>query len=175
MQTAKEIVNIPLDDSADHLAQLGRIVGHFAIMESSLCSAMEVLLGVDQFRGRFIFNSITSLRTKLDMLERLAHAFVKPSDAKDRLLSVLKRAGKANQKRNGLIHAIWGAGADTTLLTVMKTSFTSDPSEPYAHEQELTAKQLAEIVQVIDQISMDLKEFFIPHLMKIEISRSPLE
>ena len=103
--------HIPLDDAPEHAAALGRLLGHWAILESQLQTIMQLLLGIDQFKGRFLWHEFTSTNAKIRMLQRLNHHFTAERFKND-LSTLLESAQSLNSKRNSFVHAVWAGDKD---------------------------------------------------------------
>jgi hypothetical protein len=97
-----------LDEFPEYATALGRLIGHWGLLESHCISVLGYLLGTDEARTQMVFNTFPALVQKLQLIERLTKSFVEPCDACEHLLGYVSRAKKLNDTRNLYVHAIWG-------------------------------------------------------------------
>lgn len=144
----------PIEDYPEHAAALGRMLSYWALMELSLQEVLGYLLGVDQFRAQFVWQEFVSTRAKITLLQRLNFNFTKDDAMKSSLDSILARAGKLNSKRNGFVHALWGAG--TNGLTRFATTSPPSYKKPDIPPDDMTAESIQAVVEEIRTLSEDL-------------------
>jgi hypothetical protein len=166
-------MQIPLDSSNDHAMALGKLMGHFAILESQLQMVMATLLGIDQFRAAIVFQSFISLRAKVDMITRLSYVFLNDSPERAELIKLLDESGKANTIRNDHAHATWAAG-DPGALTRISGSLPNNPKHRIKPFKAFTASDIQKDVETIATLSAKIQHFVIEKLLQMPISRQPL-
>jgi len=142
------IVHIPLDDAPEHAAALGRLLGHWAFLEVELETIMRFLLGIDQFKAKFIWQEFTSAKAKIALIQRLNHHFTANKDSKESLDKLLSKAQELNSDRNAFVHALW-AGDEKKL-----TRFRNTPPGNYKKAGRMPEQFSPQDVQnVVDKIA----------------------
>jgi hypothetical protein len=138
---------IPLDSRPEHAAALGRLLGHWAVVEMELIGILEYFLGIEQPFARLVWQEFVSTRGKINLLLRLNWATV-DSAMKSKLDDLLNNAQDLNEVRNAYIHALWvdpGANSlhlmrsrNTSPGNYKKTFRKSEPFTPEAIQEDVT-------------------------------------
>jgi hypothetical protein len=100
-------VYIALDQSPEHAAALGRLLGHWAVLEHMLTGLMQCLLGTDPKKTDLIYKEIVSTKAKFLILKRMNHHFTIDKLLKKEIDVLLTNGEKLNKQRNSFIHASW--------------------------------------------------------------------
>lgn len=110
-------VSIPLDTHPEHAAALGRLLGHWAFLETQLMGVLQALLYTSQRKSKFVWQEFNSARGKIELAQRLNFHFTGDASLKDDLDKLLAQAQSLNGMRNNYIHALWvdPGGSDNTL------------------------------------------------------------
>jgi len=166
-------IQIPLDSAPEHAAALGRMLGHWAIVEHSLSDVLGALLGIEQSRQQMLFNTFIGLSSKLGLIERLIYSYVIDSPEKEKLLKLVEKASKYNSARNSYVHATWAAGSSGA-LTKIDTRVPTNKKSRIRPFEEITPANIDAFVQELSLLSGAFQEFQINDFQKIQISVRPL-
>lgn len=153
-------IYMALDYSPDHAAALGRLLGHWAILETKLTHLLELLLGVDQYKARFIYQEFVSAKSKITLLQRLNHHFTQDELCKKEINKLLIKASKLNSKRNAFIHARWGIGAaivDVGKLSRISTMLPRDYKKYHGEVDNFTSQDIQYIAEEIATLSLSFQ------------------
>ena len=121
-------MGIPLDSRPEHAAALGRMLGHWAMLEHLLVGTLSLALNIRYSRGKVVWQEFASLRGKLTLIKRLNWA-KKDDPLKKELDEMLVEATKLNEIRNAYIHALWVEDGGTfTTPTLRRMRNTSPPN-----------------------------------------------
>lgn len=153
---------IPLDDHPDHAAALGRLLGHWAILEFQLELTMNYLLGGEYKKSSFVYKEFINTRQKITLLRRLNHHFNDDKDKKEKLRNLLERASELNSKRNQYVHAIWGAGLDKNKLMLIRNDLPQNIKKSTHGAFEVTVDDIQGVVEDISKLSHDLQMEVLP-------------
>lgn len=156
-----EIITLsPLDDHPDHAAALGRLVGHWALLEFNLMAVLRLLLGVNQQKSKFIYQEFISATSKIKLLQRLNHHSNTDGSKKQKLKELLDRADKLNKHRNYFIHALWiGTDQPDFPLLRIKNSLPGDFKKPHNPPEAFSAQDIQDVVVKIAELSVSLQEW----------------
>ena len=166
-------LQIPLDSNHEFAAALGRLLGHWAIVEHELTDILGILLRVNQPRAQMIFMTFISFKAKLQLIERLIHNFVGASPEKNRLLSLIRSAGNLNDERNGFIHATWGVGNTNDSLTRFPNTLQGNTKNAFRATDDLTPQDIQKVVDTIASLSGELQHFRFHDAAKLVIHQVP--
>lgn len=144
---------IPLDRNADIAAALGRLLGHFGVVELQLVGLLGLLLGINQPRASLVYQSFISVNAKLLLMQQLAGDFVADGVLKEELQSLIEDVVRLNKRRNKYIHATWAAGDDFASLARMPNSRERRASEI------VTAARIQKDVDAAAALSAQLLDF----------------
>jgi hypothetical protein len=145
--------------SDEFLVEIGRITAHFALLERDLIELNHILLGLPENMARTItselsFRSLQQLAASL-LRERLPTRH-------EELGSILKKVAKCEEKRNWIVHSLWGSGAQTQegAFTVIRTKYSAKQHKGLSFTREvLTAKDLRRISEEISVAAYDVEAF----------------
>lgn len=163
---------IPLDYSPDHAAAIGRLLGHWAILESHLEFLLGMLLNIDLYRASFIYQEFVSTNSKIILLRRLNHFFVIDQELKNKLDKLLNQTRILNEKRNAFVHAIWASGPDNK-INRMRTTMPGNHKKRFRASEEFTPQDIQNIVEEIAELSASLLQLITRN--PITLTRQPQE
>jgi hypothetical protein len=149
-----------LDDSPEHAAALGRLIGHWAMLETKLMQLMEKLLGIDHNKSDLVYKEFVSTISKIKLLKRLNYHFTKDDLLKCKINELLISAEHFNSKRNEFVHARWDARAykddsdELIKISTMPPGYTKI-SRPI---ERITPKNIQDITEDIAKLSLSFQE-----------------
>ncbi|OGP70854.1 MAG: hypothetical protein A2Z73_03380 [Deltaproteobacteria bacterium RBG_13_60_28] len=164
-----------LDDSPDHAAALGRLLGHWAILETKLMHMMEILLNVDHHRADFVYKEFVSISSKITLLKRLNRWLTKDESLKDEIKNLLSKAGKLNTQRNDFIHARWlsvAHGDYSNKLIRISISSPRDINELHKPSKRFTAQDIQDVVEEIVKLSLSFQKL-LDRMLKEKLEQAP--
>ena len=152
---------VPMDFNPEFASELGRLVAHWAVVESCLTSILAMLLGIqDQVRGQFVFMSFVSLKSKLDLIERLTETFLVESPEKSQLVALLKESARLNKLRNDNVHAQWGPSVNKGALSRWPSSLPGNfKKQLFKDTEEMTVQDIRDVVEQIAELTSAFVEF----------------
>ncbi len=165
---------IPLDNAPKHAEGLGRMLGHWAIIERCLSSVLGTLLGIEQSREHMLFNTFISIASKIKLIERLIHSYVIDSSEKDTLLELVKTAETFNTKRNSFVHSTWGAGSNDTLIKI-DSRVPGSNKKRVRPAEVITSESIDDFVLELAVLSAKFNSFAFDGFPKLQISVKPIE
>jgi hypothetical protein len=149
-----ERVSIPLDNLPEYAAALGRLLGHWAMLESLLMGTLGRALRVDHGLARLLWHEFISTRGKITLLQRLNHS-MGDNELKSELGRILEEAQKLNTMRNAYIHAIWVVNAKGEVERHSHTA-PGDYKKVFKDNQVITVADIEKDVLRISKLSGDL-------------------
>ena len=149
-----ERVGIPLDELPDHAAALGRLLGHWAMLESLLTGTLALALKIQHPLAKILWQEFVSTRGKITLLQRLNWS-MKDDPLKKELSELLERAQDLNGVRNGYIHALWVINADRQVERHSNTA-PGNYKKVFKDSQVVTANDIENDVLKISMLSGDL-------------------
>jgi hypothetical protein len=164
---------IPLDTAPHFAAALGRLTGHWAMVEFELSNILAGLLGVGRDRAALVYQTFFSVPQKLELMQRLVRLFVDPSAEREALSALLEQASDLNGKHNSFIHSAWGVGRTEDSLSQVSSSL---PRKPDALRRAMRDVPVAEVNQVVDRmavLSAELQWFSFDSFSKLTIRCDP--
>lgn len=135
------------------LRAIGRITVNFNLVESTLASAIWVLLAVDQFTGQRVTAGL-SFRGRLDLFRSLSDLKLAGTTVHDGALDLVKQLDRLENRRNQVLHSVWASGAGPDDVTRIKFNFKggkfaiSAPEDLSASDLDAFADELAEVFDV---------------------------
>lgn len=149
-------LHIPLDQAPEHAAALGRLLGHWAILEIHLTILMQRLFQLSPQKANLIFNEIVSLRAKLKLLKRVNHHFTIDETLKKEIHDLLVSAEELNGERNKFIHAGW-AGNPQDMVRI-ENSLPVNYKRLTRKYMKFTPKDIQNFVEDIAKLSGSLND-----------------
>lgn len=128
--------------------QVARVVMAAGYLEDSLCAIISGALRLSVFQGNAVVRPMAS-RAKLDLIERLAKTYSETMEDRADVLDFTKRAKKALEERNDVIHGQFGHNpkGETIVRTYSgKKKLTGGP-------QRLTLEQISELGTTLMSLS----------------------
>jgi len=146
----------PVPDN--HLKHIGDITVSFALLESTLQSLAQSLLGSGQRLGQIVtaelsFKALRALTVSL-YLQRNGE-----DENVESFRELISRAAKAEDQRNQITHSVWGAGENASSITRIKTTAKEKHGIRF-HFENVTADQLAAFAKDIKILAHDIQQFW---------------
>lgn len=148
----------------DFLAEIGRIVANFAILEAELEKVVHKLLGLDRKLKQVITSELS-----FNVLRHLSFSLIKESFGEEKgkeYREVLKQISKAEDIRNRYLHSLYGyGGTKDGESIVIQTKYTAKTKKGLDFSRiELTVSSLNEKAFQIATITGVLKDFVSLHI-----------
>lgn len=133
---------MPVDEEL--LKALGRLTVNFSSLETFLQFLTWGALGPDQVKGQLVTSQL-SFKRLLGLLESLAGRYF-PTESRESLAELVKRARRIEERRNVLIHSTW-ADSSGEITTRFKTTLKGSSFEDVkASDVHALADQIREVV-----------------------------
>jgi hypothetical protein len=154
IRVEKKKITLPLDTSIEHAAALGRLLGHWAYLESQLIDVLQVLLATDDVRAKLTWQQFISAHGKIDLMQRLNVQTIRVAKRRDSLNALLGEAQRLNSERNKFVHALWtirlsSSPGPRVLMRVLNTQ----PGNHALIERASEPFTAADIQKVTDEVS----------------------
>lgn len=142
---------VPVPDEI--CAAIGEMTAHFSYLEYHAHLAVAHLLSLNDDDCRPITRDM-DLMSRMTLLKRLATVKQKPPEDMDLLKSINTAldAGLIIQKRNHMIHGLWGAKGDMLFATAFRGALSKKPAEP------ITLGYIKETTEQIDRQTIGLQD-----------------
>ena len=151
---------IPLDSSPEHAAALGRLLGHWAVVELQLSGILQLLLRTQQGPARYIWRGILSTRAKIEILQRLNWHYLPDQPLKEELDQHLKVADSLNAMRNAYVHALWSTPTrDSKVLLRHRNSLPRQYKETFRDAEPFTSADIEKDVASLAEFSGRLADW----------------
>lgn len=150
-------IYMALDDSPDHAAALGRLLGHWAILETCLMRMMEYLLQVDHHRADFVYKEFVNTKSKISLLKRLNRWLTQDDTIKGEINEILTDTETLNRKRNNFVHARWVSGPygdNSNKLLRINDSSPSNINKLHKPVKRFTPQDIQDVVEEIVKLSL---------------------
>lgn len=167
-------IQTPLDSAPAHAIALGRMLGHWAILEHCLSDVLGGLLGIEQSRQQLLFNTFIGLSGKIQLIERLIYSYAIDGDEKTFLLDLVEKASQLNTMRNSFVHSTWAAGAPET-LTKFDMRVPSNKKHRFRPVEEIKVQDIESFVEELSVLSAEFQEFQFDVFPRMQISLHPLK
>jgi hypothetical protein len=145
------------------LAQIGDITVSFALLESIIRTLVGTLVGEDQRIGRVI-----TAELPFRNLRALAISLYKERYGEDAgfatLRELMNRAAVVEEKRNQIVHSVWGPGDTADTVTRMKTTAKETHGMCFQFA-EVAGQDLADVATDIKRLAADVDLFWF-HLLE---------
>jgi hypothetical protein len=164
---------IPLDTATLFAAALGRLSGHWAIVEWELSNILAGLLGVGSGRAALVYQTFFSIPQKVELLERLVLMFVENSTQRAALLRLLKQALDLERKRTGFMHSAWAVGRTEDSLHQVSSSMPRNPDALKRAMRDVPVAEVNEVVEQMAVLSAELQWFSFDSFSKLTIHSEP--
>jgi len=150
-----EKVGIPLSD--EHLRCIGKVSANFALLEEMVAFCIWSLIGNEQRLGQIITVEL-SFRQKVALFSSLYRYRVNSSEEPAELKQLLDRATQAEEKRNAIIHALWGTGGAKETVTRFKATAKRASGLKFV-SQEMSVQDLDGVADFIAEVVSDVLKF----------------
>ena len=153
---------LPIDNSPELAAALGRLMAHWADLESWLTHLLQVLLNVDNMKARFIYQEFNSTRGKIALLQRINYFFTLDEKLKGDIDELLRKVNKLNETRNKFVHARWVGDVPQHIMRLE----TSLPGYKQYKKpmKKFTPQDVQKVVEDISELSQSLQNLIFPLL-----------
>ncbi len=143
----------------EHLKAIGDITVSFALLESTIQTLAQSLLGAGQRLGQIVtaevsFTALRALTVSL-YLQRNGN-----DEHLDEFRALIKRAADAEEKRNQITHSVWAAGRKVGCITRTKTTAKERHGIRTLFE-DVSSDHLTAIAQELKVLSHDIQNFWI--------------
>lgn len=141
--------------SNEPLAEIGRIVANFAVLEVYLLVLIHGLLNLPASVARLVTTE-QPFRSLVGMAANLVRARLDSSAQAD-FRSVLALVCAAEQRRNQIVHSLWGGGSE---YEVVRTKYTAKDSKGLLVQRErLTVAELHQVGYQVAEATFELERF----------------
>jgi hypothetical protein len=144
-------MHIALEQAPEHAAALGRLLGHWAVLEMLLTVLMQRLFQLGPQKADLIFKEIVSLKAKLKLLKRINHHFTIDGVLKEEIHDLLVSAEKLNEDRNKFIHSGWAG--DSRDMVRIESSLPPSYKKLTKSHIKFTPQNIQNFVEKIAQLS----------------------
>jgi hypothetical protein len=141
-----------------HYRAIGRIVVEFQNMEQWLTFCVWELVGPDQYVGQMVTARL-SIKYKRDLLASLFKHHCQDQKVRDELRALLGEVAEAEDRRNELLHSLWGfTGIDQPVVHRRKINTTI--KKGLAHDMEaMTPEALDAIADGFKSLTVKIANF----------------
>lgn len=153
---------LPIDNAPELAAALGRLMAHWADLESWLIHLLQVLLNVDNMKARFIYQEFNSTRGKITLIRRINHFFTLDETLKSEIDKLLGNINTLNETRNKFVHARWIGDVPQHIMRLE----TSLPGYKQSKKpmKKITPQDVQKVVEEIAELSQSLQNLIFPLL-----------
>lgn len=148
-------LKIPLSD--EHFRAIGKITAIFAALEENVSFYIWLLIGGEQRLGQIITAEL-SLSQKVALLSSLYRYRSNSAEEPTELKELLSRVRQAEEKRNAIIHSVWGTGTTRETITRIKTTAKRSRGLTFQFQQT-SVRDLDEIADFIAEVAKDVVLF----------------
>jgi hypothetical protein len=147
MTEAKPRVS-PLERFPDHVRAIGSITIEMCTLEASLCHLLGAVLGIEEPLAGALFFSPKTTRGRIEMLENVIDELALGPPLKA-VRDLVKRANKILNKRNDVVHEIWGVSKDRAEV------FRITP--PYREPRAVPLNELTQIIASLRRLADEIE------------------
>lgn len=152
-------IHIALDNAPEHAAALGRLLGHWAMLEKILTGLMQYLLQVKPTIAAMIYDEFVSSQSKIRLMKRINYHFTSDNKLKDEINSLLSIASRLNSERNKFIHASWASGSSE--LVRFESILPKNHKKAWKLPMKFTPQDIQDVVEEIAELSVSLGNLLI--------------
>ncbi|MGA7561843.1 MAG: hypothetical protein WBW55_01405 [Desulfobaccales bacterium] len=160
---------LPIDNSPDHAAALGRLIAHWGDLESQFRLLFQFLLKIDNMKAHFINQEFLSVPAKITFLRRINHFFTLDASSKHQIDELLKTIEGLNKQRNRFIHATWQYTIQDQLMRQQSSLPAGNHKKRSKPLAKFTSQDIQNVVQAIEQTSQSLQNLIIPLLVGLVV------
>src|SRR5437763_9907386 len=126
---------MPLQITNDFLQEIGRIAVLQSHIEGGLAIVVANLAGIDNPRIADALTKPLSFRHLADIAESLLSVRAKDVESQHAAdaMQVIRRARKAEEKRNTIVHSMWSYGPDFDAQTASRVKLSGSPPALKGH------------------------------------------
>jgi hypothetical protein len=146
--------DLPIPQSAlesfpDYVNAIGMITIEMGGLEAAVCQLFCAILDVAEPAGGSLFFSPRTTAGRLDMVVNFAER-VLPDHVFDQVEELIKRAERLLQKRNDVVHEIWGIAPDKK--TVMRIPL------PHGNPKPVSLQSLTNQIEALRVLSSEIDQ-----------------
>ena len=143
----------------EFLAEIGRVVANFALLEYEFYILIHGLLGTRKEISRIVTSEL-SFRNLLGLSASLVKEIHGEEEA-ERFKETLKLASEAEEERNRIIHSVWGGGGSGNVVrskhTARRAKGLSFQREEYSQEDlSATARKISRVIFCVERFRESL-------------------
>ena len=141
------------------LAEIGDITVSFALLESIIQTLAGTLVGGNQRMGQVVTAELPfrNLRALTFSLYKERHG---EGAGLATLRDLMNRAAVLEEKRNQIVHSVWGAGAAADTVTRIKMTAKEKYGMRFQFNQ-VAGRDLADVATDIKRLAADVQQFWI--------------
>lgn len=147
-----------------HLKSIGDITVSFAMLESQLQILVGSLLNERQRIGQIVTAELSFKNIKALLMSLYIERHSKEDEDFQKLKELVNKAGQIEEKRNQIIHSVWGTGKDADSITRIKTTAKEKHGIQFRFEN-VSSSNLEEFAIEIKSLAHEISYFWI-HLME---------
>jgi hypothetical protein len=152
-----------LDDYPEHAAALGRLLGHWAALETCLMTIMSFIIEVDDIISYFIYNEFVNTKSKIILIQRINNFLNKDDKLKEDIAPLLSSAFTLNRIRNDFVHAYWKKDdTDPTKLIRINYSFPAKLHKLQKPQERFTSKDIQDVGEKIAKLCQSFDDLLYP-------------
>ncbi len=145
----------PLPISDELTAGVGRVVIHFAYLESFVDKLTGQLIGASPSLFQFVAQDVSNA-SKLGWIRQLLKQMFVGQVGHAHMIEMLDRIDDARRQRNSLMHGLWREGSEGNVALVQ--TIRTDRAIPIQHEV-ITVADLADLLKDILTLTCELEAF----------------
>lgn len=162
------------DPQEDLYREVGRLIGHWNVVELWLTFILQALLQTDQHRAQMIYKEFSAFSTKIRLIQRLSTSYLADTKERAKLAALLDDSLGAVKVRNKYAHALWASNEDRSEFSLIQWTAPGGTNVRLHPDTPVNLKVLAEEIQRIGGLKLRLKEFVLNILPTMAISDKPL-
>jgi len=164
-----------VDRHHDLATAVGRVIGNFSCLETSLMLVFGQLMRCDQSRGNIVFQSINSMDAKIRLTKMLVRGFVEDRELKAKCYELLAQTSKVNSSRNKLVHGtVGGRPEDGGFKLISSRPPNADSKELFKPSQSIDVDAINALADDISIIDTRLSHLWVSHEIVQKVSARPL-
>jgi hypothetical protein len=160
LDTSQNRVTIPLDYCPEHAAALGRLIGHWAFLETQLQGVIQCLMHSSQSKARFLWQEFLSAESRISLAQRINWHCVANAAIRDDLNRLLDEVRALETVRNTYVLGLWGeSSGGTAALTLISNSLPGHFKDVDMRQELVTLGKLREDANSIAELSQRMSEW----------------
>jgi hypothetical protein len=148
-----------------HLKSIGDITVSFALLESNIQLLIGSMLNERQRIGKIITAELPFKNLRALMISLYIERHGKEDVDFEKLKELMTRAGQIEDKRNQIIHSVWGAGKDADTITRIKTTAKEKHGIRF-HFEDVSSGNLSDFATEIKVLAEEIQRYWIDLMKK---------